>query len=130
MASRVIDNVRSLNEYAKKYVKIVEESLEAAIDNILEESQTRIPKNTYSAYNSKAKNKEITKDVIKIFAGYGLQNTKVNPRTKQKVTDYIVDLHEDMTAIHKNGEAKFLSNAFKLLNKSFYDEFKKRRRSL
>jgi hypothetical protein len=42
--------------------------------------------------------------------GFG-SDDKVNPISGEPVSEYIVALHENLSAVHPNGEAKFLENA-------------------
>lgn len=51
--------------------------------------------------------------------GYGVTKDPVNPRTGQLASDYMVAVHEDLTAVHDKGKAKFLEDAIR----EYQDQF-------
>jgi hypothetical protein len=47
----------------------------------------------------------------RVRVGYGGRNDKVNPKTGRPASAYVVYVHENLSAIHPIGNAKFLENA-------------------
>lgn len=86
-------------------------ALIAACDEILDESMEQVPVDTftlmYSAYY------EITgywKTGWYAEIGYGGNGDPVNPKTGKPASAYAMDVHEDLTANHAIGKAKFLED--------------------
>lgn len=46
------------------------------------------------------------------IVGYG-QNAAFNSKSNASVSDYMMQIHEDMSAVHTNGKAKFLEDPFR-----------------
>lgn len=42
------------------------------------------------------------------YVGYGGNGNKYNPKSRQRASQYMVQVHEDLSVQHKNGQAKFL----------------------
>lgn len=51
--------------------------------------------------------------------GFGWENNPVNPKTGQKATEYMVQVHEDLEAYHSTGKAKFLEDPVTRFNRDF-----------
>ena len=49
--------------------------------------------------------------------GYGGNGDPINPRTGQRASQYMVVVHEDMSAIHLIGKAKFLEDPIRAFAK-------------
>jgi hypothetical protein len=45
--------------------------------------------------------------------GYGGPNDLTNPKTGQPASQYMIAVHEDLSAVHPHGQAKFLEDAVK-----------------
>lgn len=45
-----------------------------------------------------------------VRVGYGGTGVKINPRTKEPTTKYMVEVHENLAQGHRNGKAKFLED--------------------
>lgn len=86
---------------------------EAACQEILSNSMAEVPKDTHTLLMSAFY--EVSRRRIKVWAyeailGYGGNGDPINPRTGQPASTYMVDVHEDLTARHPVGKAKFLED--------------------
>lgn len=86
---------------------------EAACQEILDNSMAEVPKDTHTLLMSAFY--EVSRRRIKVWAyeailGYGGNGDPINPRTGQPASTYMVDVHEDLTARHPVGKAKFLED--------------------
>ena len=86
---------------------------EVACQEILSNSMAEVPKDTHTLLMSAFY--EVSRRRIKVWAyeailGYGGNGDPINPRTGQPASTYMVDVHEDLTAIHPVGKAKFLED--------------------
>ena len=86
---------------------------EAACQEILDNSMAEVPKDTHTLLMSAFY--EVSRRRIKVWAyeailGYGGNGDLINPRTGQPASTYMVDVHEDLTARHPVGKAKFLED--------------------
>ena len=86
---------------------------EAACQEILDNSMAEVPKDTHTLLMSAFY--EVSRRRIKVWAyeailGYGGNGDPINPRTGQPASTYMVGVHEDLTAIHPVGKAKFLED--------------------
>ncbi|MNU34907.1 hypothetical protein D3C71_234940 [compost metagenome] len=80
----------------------------AAMEEIMEDSLRQVPRDTTALASSAfmeiiGKSKNFTANF-----GYGGKNDPVNPKTGRRVSEYMVVVHEDLTAKHPIGNAKFL----------------------
>lgn len=79
--------------------------------DIMIESQAEVPQDTGalhdSAYVDQVKD---TPEGFSIKFGYGGPNTRYNMKTKALTTEYMQKVHEDLTAYHPHGKAKFLED--------------------
>jgi hypothetical protein len=72
------------------------------------DSLEQVPKETHTLAASAftriiGKSKNFTAEF-----GYGGNNDPVNPKTGRRASEYMVVVHEDLSAKHPNGNAKFL----------------------
>ena len=86
---------------------------EAACQEILSNSMAEVPKDTHTLLMSAFY--EVSRRRIKVWAyeailGYGGNGDPIDPRTGQPASTYMVDVHEDLTARHPVGKAKFLED--------------------
>lgn len=51
--------------------------------------------------------------------GYGMNGDPINPETGQRASQYMVAVHEDLTAHHNKGKAKFLEDAIREYQRQF-----------
>lgn len=82
----------------------------AAVQEIYEESQRQVPRDTETLANSGFYEVQGSYSNFVGVVGYGGKGDPVNPRTGQKASDYMVAVHEDLTAMHPTGKAKFLED--------------------
>jgi hypothetical protein len=89
---------------------------EAACQEILGNSMAEVPKDTHtllmSAFYevSRRSDTAATTWAYEAILGYGGNGDPINPRTGQPASTYMVDVHEDLTARHPVGKAKFLED--------------------
>ncbi len=88
---------------------------EASSEEILADSNTMVPVDTATLLESGSAYVEKRTDVNGYkydgVVEYGGRNNPVNPRTGKRASEYVVQVHEDITAPHINGQAKFLEQA-------------------
>ena len=88
----------------------------AACKEILAESMTQVPKGTYtllmSAYYEVARRTDtaVTTWAYEAIIGYGGNGDPINPKTGRPASSYMLAVHEDLTASHLEGKAKFLED--------------------
>lgn len=54
--------------------------------------------------------------------GYGGKGDPINPRTGQPASQYMVAVHEDLSAKHDQGKAKFLEDPVRQYESRFYSK--------
>lgn len=86
----------------------------AAVKEIYEESQKQVPRETStlasSGYYGVEGNYRIGFTGV---VGYGGNGDPVNPKTGERASHYMIAVHEDLTAVHPTGKAKFLEDPIK-----------------
>lgn len=89
---------------------------EAAAQEILGNSMAQVPKATYtllmSAYYevSRRSDTALSTWAYQAIIGYGGNGDPINPNTGRPASSYMLAVHEDLTATHLNGKAKFLED--------------------
>lgn len=88
----------------------------AACEEILEMSREQVPKDTYtllmSAFYEVSRRTDTanTTWAYEAVVGYGGNGDPFNPKSGRRASDYMVKVHEDLSAWHDNGKAKFLED--------------------
>ena len=88
----------------------------AAAQEILGESMAQVPKETYtllmSAYYevSRRSDTALSSWAYEAIIGYGGNGDPINPKTGRSASSYMLAVHEDLSATHVNGKAKFLED--------------------
>jgi hypothetical protein len=88
----------------------------AAAQEILGESMAQVPKETYtllmSAYYevSRRSDTALSTGAYEAIIGYGGNGDPINPKTGRSASSYMLAVHEDLSATHVNGKAKFLED--------------------
>lgn len=88
----------------------------AAAQEILDESMEQVPKGTYtllmSAYYevSRRSDTALSTWAYEAIIGYGGNGDPINPKTGRSASSYMLAVHEDLSATHINGKAKFLED--------------------
>lgn len=88
----------------------------AAAQEILGESMAQVPKETYtllmSAYYEVAQRSDtaLSTWAYEAIIGYGGNGDPINPKTGRSASSYMLAVHEDLSATHVNGKAKFLED--------------------
>lgn len=88
----------------------------AAAQEILGESMSQVPKETYtllmSAYYEVARRSDtaLSTWAYEAIIGYGGNGDPINPKTGRSASSYMLAVHEDLSATHANGKAKFLED--------------------
>lgn len=116
-------------EFDRKSLKDFEASCEAVIRNvhngsrkatieacedIMRNSKEQVPKETLtllmSAFYEVRRRGDVKGYSYEGIMGYGGNGNPVNPKSGLTASEYMVAVHEDMTAVHPNGKAKFLED--------------------
>ena len=88
----------------------------AAAQEILGESMAQVPKETYtllmSAYYEVARRSDTALSTwsYEAIIGYGGNGDPINPKTGRPASSYMLAVHEDLSATHIDGKAKFLED--------------------
>ena len=88
----------------------------AAAQEILGESMAQVPTETYtllmSAYYevSRRSDTALSTYAYEAIIGYGGNGDPINPKTGRSASSYMLAVHEDLSATHINGKAKFLED--------------------
>ena len=88
----------------------------AACEEILGNSMAEVPKDTYtllmSAFYEVARRTDTSASTwaYEAIVGYGGNGDPVNPKTGRRASSYMVKVHEDLSAYHSTGKAKFLED--------------------
>lgn len=88
----------------------------AACQEILGNSMAQVPKETHtllmSAYYevSRRQDTALTTWAYEAIIGYGGNGDPINPKTGRPASSYMLAVHEDLTANHPTGKAKFLED--------------------
>ena len=97
-----------------------------ACQEILGNSMAEVPKDTYtllmSAFYelSRRTDTAATTWAYEATIGYGGNGDPVNPKTGQRASSYMVKVHEDLSAHHPNGKAKFLEDRKAVCFRKFF----------
>lgn len=89
---------------------------EAACQEILANSMAEVPKDTHTLLKSafyevsRRSDTAATTWAYEAIIGYGGNGNPINPSTGQPASAYMVEVHEDLTARHPVGKAKFLED--------------------
>ena len=87
-----------------------------ACEEILNASLAQVPKDTYtlaiSAFYTVARQAGTSAKTYQYegHIGYGGNGDPTNPKTGNRASDYMVEVHEDLSVYHRNGKAKFLED--------------------
>lgn len=93
-----------------KVVQSTKKATEAACRDIMFDSLKQVPRDTETLAKSAFYEVKHAPDYgFEAELGYG-RNGSVNPKTGTPVEDYAVVVHEDLSAVHPVGKAKFLED--------------------
>lgn len=101
--------IRNLGKGTKK-------ATTAACEEILGNSMSEVPKDTYtllmSAFYevSRRTGTSASTYAYEAIIGYGGNGDPVNPKTGRRASSYMVEVHEDLSVYHPTGKAKFLED--------------------
>ena len=93
---------------------------EKALKSIRSDSDDQVPIDTHALINSSYYEVFRRADTARTYYTYGgvvgyghaTGNSNINPKSDEPVTSYMLKVHEDLTATHTRGHAKFLERAF------------------
>lgn len=112
----------TLREMARTVPKDVAAAMYMEAEYLMRESKREIPVDTGAAKTSSFVDEpKIRFGKVSVRLGYGGVATKINKKTKQPTSQYLIYVHEDMTKRHKHGNAKFLENPAKRRSKFIYE---------
>lgn len=85
-----------------------------ACEEILRNSKEQVPTETttlrQSGFYEVNRRGDVKGYAYEGIIGYGGNGNPINPKTGIAASEYMVAVHEDMTAVHPNGKAKFLED--------------------
>lgn len=81
-----------------------------ALDEILDLSLKQVPRKTNTLSKSAYSEVRGSYSNFEGIVGYGGNGDPINPITGQRASDYMVAVHEDLSAVHPIGKAKFLED--------------------
>jgi len=114
---KMANNLKRFEQQITQHCKdaLYEESLE----NIIKPSQAQTPVDTGALRSSGYTNRPEEKgSLIYTNCGFGTDDI-INPKTGEPTSAYAVKVHEDLTAFHRVGKAKFLEDVVVLRKNEF-----------
>lgn len=102
---------RELSVVMTKVGRATKKATIAACEEILAQSLKEVPKDSSTLASSAYY--EIQGDYRTGFSGvvaYGGKGNPINPKTGQRASEYMLVVHEDLSARHPIGKAKFLED--------------------
>ena len=110
-AKKLRDMERNAHKIKKAALEGGAEGLSEVAEVTMAESQRQVPTRSGTLKNAKYIEKpkiDVAEDRVSIKFGYGGPADQMHPDTGQMASDYMVYVHEDLTAHHITGNAKFL----------------------
>lgn len=114
------DRLRSFNIKCQASIRNVgrgtKKATIEACEEILKASLEQVPKDTYtlamSAFYTVARQSGTSDRTYQYegHVGYGGNGDPTNPKTGRRASDYMVEVHEDLSVFHPVGKAKFLED--------------------
>lgn len=101
--------IRNVLRGTKKATEVAaREILEASLEEVPSVTATLASSGFYEV--SRRTDTSASYYVYEAVIGYGGNGDPINPNTGQPASYYMMAVHEDLTAIHPNGKAKFLED--------------------
>lgn len=106
--------IERMKQIVREHPKELAQALYEESELLMTKSKEQIPVDTGAAKNSAHVDEPIISfDNVSIELGYGGTATKINPKSGELTTTYLIKLHENMDVRHKVGKAKFLEDPVK-----------------
>lgn len=96
-------------EVSKVYRGTKKATIQAA-RAIMDDSLDEVPKDSWTLANSAFWDVTGSYKDFEAVLGYGGNGDPVHPTKGYRASEYMVVVHEDLTAVHPNGKAKFLED--------------------
>lgn len=94
-------------------------AVQQAVDEIYDQSQMEVPVMTGTLKSSGYKEVEQRGFVTRGRVGYGGNGDPINPISETHSSEYMVVVHEDLSAFHPNGKAKYLEDPVNRVKATF-----------
>lgn len=103
--------------YLRNVMSGTKKATTKACQDILQMSNDNVPVDTGTLQSSGFYRVTLRGDVKSYVyegvVGYGGNGDPVNPKTGKHASEYMLEVHEDLSVPHRNGSAKFLEKAVK-----------------
>lgn len=93
-------------------IQFTKEDIRRSTRELYLETMSEVPRDTDTLANSCYEEIHETPFGIDGIVGYGGNGDPVNPKSGQHASQYMVKVHEDLSAFHKIGKAKYLEDPF------------------
>jgi hypothetical protein len=101
---------QSLLQAASRALQGSAEASQAACEVIKSMSLAEVPEDTGTLASSFSYDVQVHGEDVIATLGYGLENDPTNPKTGKAASEYMIAVHEDLSAPHPKGKAKFLED--------------------
>lgn len=110
--------LRKLDAESKQAAK---EAMKESLKELSEEILRQVPRDTNTLVNSYSFKIVDEGDQVTAKFGFALTKDPVNPKTGLRASQYMLAVHEDLSARHPNGgKAKFLEDPIRDFQAEFY----------
>lgn len=95
-----------------KVISVAKQAVERVSEEIILDAKDQVPKDTRTLLNST--DVEISEEMGMVTAtfGFAVRNDPLNPKNNLRASQYVYTVHEDLSAYHPVGKAKFLEDPF------------------
>lgn len=99
---------KRLEGAVKKTGAMASRATKESAEEIMEESRKQVPKDTFTLANDTFVKTSNT--LTTATTEFGYTGNAINPKENKYTRDYMIEVHEDLSARHPVGKAKFLED--------------------